>query len=105
MNRQRLAPSSSLRDAQNCPQAPADSLEPMPKQSMSEQPTSALSYPFAYECSGCRVESTVTREEARGLYPDPDSPNAPEVVLQERGWVKGPDDGLYCSNCARAAGR
>ena len=48
-----------------------------------------LSYPFVYECSNCDRETTVTREDARGLYPDPDSFNAVEVVLQERGWARG----------------
>lgn len=61
----------------------------------------SLDYPFDYECSNCEREAVVTREEARGLYPDPDSINAPEVVLQERGWVQGEgDDLLYCPNCA-----
>jgi hypothetical protein len=64
-----------------------------------------VSYPSTYECSGCTDGLTVTREDARGLYPDPDSPHAPEVVLQERGWVKGPNDDLYCPECGRAAGR
>jgi hypothetical protein len=48
-----------------------------------------LSYPFVYECSSCGTETTVTREDARGLYPDPDSPNAVDIVLQERGWMRG----------------
>ncbi|WP_157942328.1 hypothetical protein [Salinibacter altiplanensis] len=66
---------------------------------------SSVSYPFIYECSACPDGLTVTREDARGLYPDPDSPNAPEVVLQERGWMKGPDENLYCPDCGKAAGR
>lgn len=64
-----------------------------------------VSYPSTYECSGCTDGLTVTREDARGLYPDPDSPNAPEVVLQERGWFKGPNGELYCPDCGKSAGR
>jgi len=48
-----------------------------------------LSYPFVYECSGCGNETTVTREDARGYYPDPDSLNAVDVVLEQRGWMRG----------------
>ena len=60
-----------------------------------------LSYPFAYECSNCGAETTVTREDARGLYPDPDSVNAAKVVLQERGWMRGEIEGqLFCPGCA-----
>lgn len=60
-----------------------------------------LSYPFVHECSGCGNEATVTREDARGLYPDPDSFNAVEVVLQERGWMRGEvEEMLLCPECA-----
>ena len=63
-----------------------------------------LSYPFAYECSNCERETTVTREDARGLYPHPDSFNAVEVVLQERGWMRGElEDLLFCPNCTGAS--
>jgi len=48
-----------------------------------------LSFPFIYECSGCRNETTVTRGDARGLYPIFDSSNAAEVVLEQRGWMRG----------------
>lgn len=59
-----------------------------------------LDYPFAYECSNCGAETTVTREEARGLYPDPDSFNAVEGVLQERGWIRGElEEMLFCPDC------
>jgi hypothetical protein len=64
-----------------------------------------LSYPFVYECSGCEAEITVSREDARGLYPDPDSFNAVEVVLQERGWMRGEqDEMLFCPDCAGPEG-
>jgi len=60
-----------------------------------------LSYPFVYECSGCGNETTVTREGARGLYPDPDSPNALNVVLEQRGWMRGEiEELLFCPECA-----
>ena len=59
-----------------------------------------LSYPFVYECSNCDRETTVTREDARGLYPDPDSFNAVEVVLQEWGWMHGElDQSIFCPDC------
>jgi len=59
-----------------------------------------LSYPFVYECSGCGNETTVTREDARGLYPDPDSLNAAEVVLEQRGWMHGGfDRSIFCPEC------
>ena len=60
-----------------------------------------LSSPFVYECSGCGNETTVTREDARGLYPDPDSLNAAEVVLEQRGWMRGEIEELvFCPKCA-----
>ena len=62
------------------------------------------SYPFVYECSNCGDETTVTREDAHGFYPDPDSLNAVEVVLQERGWMSGKaEDMLFCPNCTGAS--
>lgn len=59
-----------------------------------------LSSPFAYECANCGRETTVTRRDARGLYPDPDSPHAVKVVLQERGWLRGEiEKMLFCPVC------
>ena len=59
------------------------------------------SSPVFYKCSGCGAETTVTREDACGLYPDPDSPNAVEVVLQEWGWMRGEiEEQLFCPGCA-----
>jgi hypothetical protein len=44
--------------------------------------------------------SFVTREDARGLYPDPSSLNAVDVVLEQRGWMRGEIEGLlFCPNC------
>ena len=64
-----------------------------------------LSYPFVYECSGCGNETTVTREDARGLYPDPDSLNAADVVLEQRGWMRGEvEEMLLCLDCAGGGG-
>ena len=57
-----------------------------------------LSYPFVYECSGCGNETTVTRGDARGLYPDPDSLNAVDVVLEQRGWMRM-EEMLFCPEC------
>lgn len=60
-----------------------------------------LDYPFVYECSACDRETTVERSDARGLYSDPDSSNAPKVVLEQRRWVQGQTDGtLFCPDCA-----
>ena len=60
-----------------------------------------LSYPFVYECSACGNETTVTREDARGLYPDPDSLNAADVVLEQRGWMRSEvEEMLLCLDCA-----
>lgn len=59
-----------------------------------------LSYLFEFECANCEAETTVTREDARGLYPSPDSPNAPVVVLEQRGWMRSEiDDSLFCPDC------
>jgi len=59
-----------------------------------------LSYPFVYECSNCERETTVTRADARGLYPDPDSFNAVEVVLEQRGWMRGElEQSFFCPDC------
>jgi len=59
-----------------------------------------LSYPFTYECSNCSAETTVTRADARILYPNPESFNAVEVVLEQRGWMRGEIDGvLFCPDC------
>lgn len=59
-----------------------------------------LSYPFVFLCERCGEETTVTRSEARDLYPNPDSLNAPDMVLEQRGWVRQIDDTLLCSDCA-----
>ena len=60
-----------------------------------------LSYPFVYECSGCGNETTVTRDDARGLYLDLDSLNAVDVVLEQRGWMRGEmEELLFCPDCA-----
>lgn len=43
------------------------------------------SYPFVYKCSNCDNKTTVTRTDAPNLYPNPDSINALDVVLEQRG--------------------
>ena len=59
-----------------------------------------LDYPFVYECTNCNEETTVRRKDTRGLYPDPESPNAVKVVLEDRGWMRGkPEEMLFCPNC------
>lgn len=64
-----------------------------------------LSSPFVHECSGCGNETTVTREDARGYYPDPDSLNAVDVVLEQRGWMQGEvEEMLLCPDCAGGGG-
>ncbi|PSQ79829.1 MAG: hypothetical protein BRD33_00065 [Bacteroidetes bacterium QH_6_63_17] len=58
-------------------------------------------YPFVFECTTCDQETTVTREDALGLYPDPESTNAARVVLEQRGWMRGTsEDMLFCPACA-----
>ncbi len=58
-----------------------------------------LSYPFVFECKKCGAEATVTRTEARDLYPNPDSLTAvDEVLQQEKGWTNG-ERGAYCPDC------
>ncbi|MFB6232208.1 MAG: hypothetical protein ABEL04_13750 [Salinibacter sp.] len=62
---------------------------------------SGLDYPFSFECNNCGRETTVTRDDARGYYPDPDSPNAARVVLEQRGWKQGEfEKTLFCPACA-----
>ena len=63
-----------------------------------------LSYPFVHECCGCGNETTVTRDDARDLYPDPDSLNAVDVVLEQRGWMRGEvEEMLFCPDCTTDA--
>ena len=58
-----------------------------------------LTYPFIFECEECGTEATVTRAEARDLYPNPDSLTAVDEVLeQEKGWAQS-RAGAYCPNC------
>jgi hypothetical protein len=58
-----------------------------------------LTYPFVFECEKCGIEATVTRTQARDLYPNPDSITAVDVVLeQELGWTKD-TRGAYCPDC------
>jgi hypothetical protein len=60
-----------------------------------------LSYPFVYECSNCDRETTVERVDARDLHTNPDSINALEIVLQQRGWLRDELKGLlFCPDCA-----
>ena len=64
-----------------------------------------LSYPFVYECSNCGAKTTVTRDDARGLHPDPDSLDALDVVLEQRGWMRDELEGLlWCSACIPSDG-
>ena len=61
----------------------------------------ALLSSFVHECSGCDREATITRTDARGLYPDPDSLNAVDVVLEQRGRMQGEvKEMLLCPDCA-----
>lgn len=58
-----------------------------------------LSYPFVFECDGCDAEATVTRAQARDLFPNPESLDAvDEVLIQEHGWTKD-RRGVYCPDC------
>jgi hypothetical protein len=58
-----------------------------------------LSHPFVFECEKCSAEATVTRTEARDLYPNPDSLTAVDEVLhQEKGWTND-ERGAYCPDC------
>ena len=59
-----------------------------------------LSYPFVHECCGCDREATITRGNARGLYPKPNPSNATEVVLEQRGRMRGEmEEMLFCLEC------
>ncbi|MCS3613526.1 hypothetical protein GGP50_003300 [Salinibacter ruber] len=61
-----------------------------------------LTYPFVFECEECSTEATVTRAEARDLYPNPDSLTAvDEVIEQKKGWTQGAS-GAYCPDCTEA---
>jgi len=63
-----------------------------------------LDYPFVYVCSTCGAETTIERPDAQELHPNPDSFDAHELVLQNRGWMRAPLDGdLYCPDCTDAA--
>jgi len=58
-----------------------------------------LTYPFVFECEECGTEATVTRAEARDLYPNPDSLTAVDEVLgQKKGWTQS-RAGAYCPGC------
>lgn len=60
-----------------------------------------LSYPFVYECANCDREAIVTRAEVRTLNVNPDSFNAVEIILQQRGWMRDDAKGtLWCPNCS-----
>jgi hypothetical protein len=62
-----------------------------------------LSYPFVYECTNCGAETTIERADARQLHTNPDSINALEIILQERGWLRDDIKGLlFCPDCAAA---
>ncbi len=66
------------------------------------QPMPGLTYLFVFECKSCGTEATVTRTEARNLYPNPDALTAvDEVLQQEKGWTKAPS-GVYCPGCTEA---
>ena len=61
---------------------------------------SGLSYPFVFECDECGAETSVTRAEARDLYPNPDSLTAvDEVLQQEKGWTQRAS-AAYCPDCS-----
>jgi len=58
-----------------------------------------LSYPFVFKCDACSAEVTVTRAQARALFPNPDSLDAVDVVLeQEHGWTSDAW-GVWCPDC------
>lgn len=58
-----------------------------------------VSHLFVFECEEYATEATVTRAEARDLYPNPDSLTAvDEVLQQEKGWTNG-ERGAYCPDC------
>jgi hypothetical protein len=62
-----------------------------------------LDYPLTYECVNCDQETTVEREDVRTLHTNPQSVNAPEIVLQRRGWLRDDLDGLlFCPDCISA---
>ena len=59
-----------------------------------------LDYPFDFECSNCKSETTVHRPDARDVHPDPDSLHAIDMVLEDRGWTRdGIDQLIFCPSC------
>ncbi len=65
-----------------------------------DAPMPGLSYPFVFECNECGAETSVTRAEARDLYPNPDSLTAvDEVLQQEKGWTQRAS-AAYCPDCS-----
>ena len=60
-------------------------------------------YPFDFVCAGCGKEITVEQSDARDLAPNPDSTDAVEIVLEQRGWLQNDIDGrLFCPDCTGA---
>ncbi len=60
-----------------------------------------LDYPFDFECTNCGEETAVHRSDAIGLNHDPDSMDAPLMVLDRRNWLRDEDeDLLLCPACA-----
>jgi len=58
-----------------------------------------LSYPYLFQCFDCGERMTIKRSDASDLYDDPDSYNALNTVLKERGWVQA-FNGVFCPDCA-----
>lgn len=60
---------------------------------------SDLSYPFIYQCNACGSKTEVTRADAQELHTNPENLEAPEKVLQRRGWMQRPIGRTYCPKC------
>lgn len=58
-----------------------------------------LSYPFTYVCLQCNETTTITRSDAEEAHSNPDSTEARQIVLKQRGW-RPEDDELLCHDCA-----
>jgi len=58
-----------------------------------------LSYPYRYVCLECGKTTTITRTDADEVHSNPETSEARQIVLEQRGWRRG-GDGLMCPDCA-----
>lgn len=61
-----------------------------------------LRYPYEFQCKACGERTVVKRSDARDLHDDPDSFEAIDVVLKQRGWAQK-FEGIFCPDCSGKA--